>query len=286
MEELTFIHSIIDRSPIVLVQIPLKTARFRSFSRQLSLFVLLLLLLRLIYSVSSFNDHRPWRPFQLQNQKATTNNFMKRPVLAFNCLYTCAHVISYQEDCFCQGTNEKKSIPDVFYDEKAQLWANQDNKTIFNPSNFLLPPNQIRKLLVSAVGKYMTSHGLRKLRDGPKTLTQTSESVSNQPTNQLTGIGARDGYASKNRHRKGLGRRISRTICLQPQVKTGTGASDSRTGSGVRWQLDWSQIELILLKYVQHKDDWVLVITRLGQLGQWADFKMSKCCQNYARQGW
>ena len=44
----------------------------------------------------------------------------------------------------------------------------------------------------------MTSHGLRKLRDGPKTLTQTSESVSDQPTNQLTGIGARDGYASKS----------------------------------------------------------------------------------------
>ena len=31
MKELTFIHSIIDRSSIVLVQIPLKTARFRSF---------------------------------------------------------------------------------------------------------------------------------------------------------------------------------------------------------------------------------------------------------------
>ena len=32
MKELTFIHSIIDRSSIVLVQIPLKTARFSSFS--------------------------------------------------------------------------------------------------------------------------------------------------------------------------------------------------------------------------------------------------------------
>ena len=150
---------------------------------------------------------------------------------------------------------------------KGSIMSKPGQQNYLQSEQFFTPPNQIRKLLVSAVGKYMTSHGLRKLRDGPKTLTQTSESVSDQPTNQLTGIGARDGYASKNRHRKGLGRRISRTICLQPQVKTGTGASDSRTGSGVRWQLDWSQIELILLKYVQHKDDWVLVITRLGQTG-------------------
>ena len=61
--------------------------------------------------------------------------------------------------------------------------------------------------------------------------------------------------------RKGFGKN-NRTVILWPQVRTGRWASN-RVQSPFRWQLDWSQIELIPLKYVQHKDNGVLVISRL-----------------------
>ena len=45
----------------------------------------------------------------------------------------------------------------------------------------------------------MTSSGPRPLSEGPKTPTQwKSESVTDGPTNQLTGEDAGDAYASKN----------------------------------------------------------------------------------------
>ena len=52
-------------------------------------------------------------------------------------------------------------------------------------------------LLVIAFGKHMASRGLRTLCDGPATPTQW-KSVTDQPTNGLTGVGAKDAYESKD----------------------------------------------------------------------------------------
>ena len=54
-------------------------------------------------------------------------------------------------------------------------------------------------MLVTAFRKYMTSHGLWTLREGPKTPTKWFSETGNDWLYQTTVIGARDALASENR---------------------------------------------------------------------------------------